>query len=134
MSRQNVDTVRRSNAAINRADIDQALRAFHPDVEWCDLMHAPDTPESVLGVPAVKALMMRWATAFDEFTMEIEEYIDAGDSVVCVTHSHGKGMASGLQIDLRAAEVYEFEDGQIVRVTWGYADKGAALHAVGKPE
>jgi ketosteroid isomerase-like protein len=75
--------------------------------------------------------MTQWLTAFDEFTMELEEYVDARDSVVCVTHSHGKGTASGLSIDLRAAEVYEFEDAQITRVTWGYADKRAALQAVG---
>jgi ketosteroid isomerase-like protein len=129
---QNVEVVKRSNAAINSGEYDRALDALHPDVEWRDFMHAPDAPECVRGVPAVRALMSQWLTAFDEFTMEIGEYIDAGDSVVCVTHSHGKGKASGLEIDLHAAEVYEFEDGQIVRVTWGYADKSAALQAVGK--
>jgi ketosteroid isomerase-like protein len=131
MSRENVDTVKRSNAALNSGDYDGALDAFHRDVEWRDIMHAPDVPESVRGVSAVRALLQQWLTAFDEFTMEIEEYIDAGDSVVCVTHSHAKGTASGLEIDMHAAEVYEFGDGQIVRVTLGYPDKGAALNAVG---
>jgi ketosteroid isomerase-like protein len=94
-------------------------------------MHAPDVPECVRGAPAVRALFQRWLTAFDEFTMEIKEYVDAGDSVVCVTHSHAKGKASGLEIDMHAAEVYEFEDGQIVRATLGYPDRGAALETVG---
>jgi uncharacterized protein len=131
MSQANVDTVKRSNAALNRGDYDGAVDAYHPDVDFRDFMHAPDVPEYVRGVSAVRALLMRWLTAFDEFTMEIEEYIDAGDSVVCVTHSHAMGKASGLEIDMHAAEVYEFDDGQIVRATFGYPDKGAALKAVG---
>ena len=129
-----MNTVKRSNAAINSGNYEEALGALHPEVEWRDLMHAPDAPEYVRGVPAVRALMSQWLTVWEEFTMEIGEYIDAGNSVVCVTHSHGEGKASGLEIDLHAAEVYEFEDGQIVRVTWGYPDKGAALKAVGPGE
>ncbi len=72
MSQENVDTVKRSNAALNSGDYDGALDAFHDDVEWRDIMHAPDVPKSVRGVSAVRALLRQWLTAFDEFTMEIE--------------------------------------------------------------
>jgi hypothetical protein len=53
MSQDNVDAVRRSNAAINRGDTDGALDAFHPDVQWRDFMHAPDAPEHVVAAAAL---------------------------------------------------------------------------------
>jgi ketosteroid isomerase-like protein len=134
MSHANVEIIKRGTASLNARDHDGALADFHPDVEWRDLMHAPDVPERVQGVAAVRAIMEQWDEAFDEFTANVEEYIDVGDRVVCVTHWHAKGKGSGVAVDLRAADVYEFEDGKIVRVTQGYADKDAALEALGSRE
>lgn len=121
----------RVNAAFNDGDLERVLADFHPDAEWRDLMHAPDVPECVRGIAAIHGIWTQWQEAFDEFTAEIEECVDAGERVVGVTHWRATGKGSGLASDLRAAEVYEFEDGRIVRVTLGYADKAAALEAVG---
>jgi ketosteroid isomerase-like protein len=131
MSRENVEKIRRANAALNAGDDEGVLADFHPDVEWRDLMHAPDVPERVRGVAAVRAILDQWHEAFDEFTAEIDEYLDVGESVVCVTHWRAKGKESGVAIDLRAADVYEFVDGEVVRVTQGYPDRAAALEATG---
>jgi ketosteroid isomerase-like protein len=129
MSKENVDKVKRAIAALNARDSDRVLADFHPDVEWRDLMHAPDVPERVRGVAAVRSIMDQWDETFDEFTAEIGEYIDAGDRVVCVTQWHAKGKGSGVVIHLNAADVYEFRDGRIAAVTQGYPDKAAALEA-----
>ncbi len=131
MSRENVELTRRSNAALNRGDREAAFAAFHPDVEWCDLQHAPDAPERLHGLAAVQAYTELWYDAFEDFTAEVEEYIDAGDFVVTVTRWRGTGKESGLAIDLSAAEVTEFADGKVTRITVGYTDKRAALKAVG---
>jgi ketosteroid isomerase-like protein len=134
MSQENVEKVKRAIAALNAGDSDRVLADFHPDVEWRDLMHAPDVPERVRGVAAVRTIMEQWTETFDEFTAEIGEYIDAGDRVVCVTHWHAKGKGSGVAIDLNAADVYKFRDGRIVGVTQGYPDKAGALEAAGLSE
>jgi ketosteroid isomerase-like protein len=134
MSQENVEKIKRAIASLNVGDDDGVLADFHPNVEWRDLMHAPDVPERVRGVAAVRTIMDQWNEAFDEFTAEIDEYIDAGDRVVCVTHWRAKGKGSGVAIDLHAADVYEFKDGQVVRVTQGYPDKAAALEAAGLSE
>ncbi|GAC1434238.1 MAG: hypothetical protein NVSMB51_00950 [Solirubrobacteraceae bacterium] len=131
MSQENVETLKRTFASFNDRDRDGALAGFHPDVEWRDLDHAPDAPERVRGVAAMGALWDQFEEAFDEFAAETEEYTDVGDCVVCVTHWRAKGKGSGVPIGLRSADVYEFEDGAIIRVTLGYADKQAALEAVG---
>jgi ketosteroid isomerase-like protein len=134
MSQQNVEVVRRSNAAFNRGDRDEAFADYHPDVELRDLQHAPDAAELVRGIAAVYVIWDQWNAAFHEFTAEIEECVDAGEFVVAVVRWRATGGASGLAVDQRTADLYEFEDGSIVRVTLGYLDKRAALEAVGLAE
>ena len=134
MSRENVEIMRRLNAAFNRRDRETMFATYHPDVEWCDLQHAPDAPERLHGVAAVKAYLDQWYEAFDDCTAEIEEYIDAEQFVVTLTHWRATGKGSALVIDLHTADVVELSEGRIVQVTIGYADKSAALKAVGLEE
>ena len=134
MSQENVEIVRRINAAFNRGDRDAMFAPYHADVEWRDLQHAPDAPERLRGVDAVAAYIDQWQDAFDDFTAEIDEYIDAGACVLVATHWRAKGKDSGLAIDLHTVDVVEFADGEIVRVTIGFSTKADALKAVGLEE
>jgi ketosteroid isomerase-like protein len=131
MSRESLETIHQANAAWNRGDFGTLADFFDPAVEWRDLAHAPDTPETVAGIGAVMSIWEEWAGTFDELRAEVSEYIDAGDSVVCVTRWYGRGKASGLVIDQSQADVFELRQGKIVRVTLAYPDKAAALEAVG---
>jgi uncharacterized protein len=128
---ENVEIVRRANVCLKNGDRDGALADYHPDVEWRDLQHAPDTPECVHGVSAIRALWDQWEQAFDEFNANIEEFVDAGDRVVTLTRWRAQGKGSGLALDLRTADVFELAGKRIVRVTMGYTDMAAALEAVG---
>jgi uncharacterized protein len=134
VSQENVEILRRSNAALRRGDLTGIYADFDSDVEWRDLQHAPDMPECVHGLESLSGVLQQWLAAFDSFAAEVEEYIDAGDAVVTITRWHGTGKESGLPIDAYTAEVYEFADGRVVRVTAGYPDRAAALKAVGLEE
>ena len=131
MSKENVEAIRRSNEAFNRGDLDEALAPYHPDVEWEDLNHPPDLTAKARGTHEIRAILAYWHNSFDEFTAHIEEFVEAGDAVVCVTRWHGRGVGSGLAVDATSAEVYEFEDGRIVRATLGYPSRAEALHTAG---
>ncbi|HEY7836292.1 MAG TPA: nuclear transport factor 2 family protein [Solirubrobacteraceae bacterium] len=134
MSQENVETLRRANEAFKHGDRETALADYHPDVEWIDLAHAPDSPERVRGVLALRNIWDQWEQAFDDFGAEIEEYIDAGRCVVAMTRWHARGKGSGVVTDLQQVDVFEFEDGKIVKVTLAYPDKGTALEAAGVSE
>ena len=121
------------NAAFNRRDRDALFAYYHPDVELRDLQHAPDAPERLIGIDAIRAYWDQWDDAFDDFTAEIEQYIDAGACVLTATHWHATGKDS-VEIDLHTVDVVEFADGKLVRVTIGYADRDEALQAVGLEE
>jgi ketosteroid isomerase-like protein len=134
MSQENVEVARRANALFGAGDMEALIGLYHPDAEWRDLQHGPDTPEAVHGRAAIFALWTQWLETFDDFTVEIYEYIDAHPWVICPTRWSGTGRQSGATIDLRTADAYEFREGKVVRAVLSYPDVETALKAVGLEE
>ena len=133
MSQENVEIVRRANAAFNARDIAGSLRFFSSDFEFVD--HAAAVGEDAgTGREEFRRLMESWLEAFPDFRAETEEFIDAGDRVVCVTQWCGTGASSRLDYHQSAAEVYSLREREVVRAEFGFADRAAALKAVGLEE
>jgi ketosteroid isomerase-like protein len=131
MSRASVDIVRRGTALLNEGRWDALFEMYHPDVEFCDLRSAVDTPQILRGVKTLRDLLTSWGDAWTEFGSEVYEYIDADPYVVCDTRWYGIGRESNVPIDVRQADVCEVRDGRVIRVTLGYASKEKALEALG---
>ncbi len=131
MSQENVEIMRRLNAAFNAGDIETAVALFDSEAELTDLLNAPDVPQSVRGMAAIREVFVAWMDAFDDFAGDVSEYVDAGRAVICMTHYHGTGKGSGLTVDFYAADVHELHDGLVVRSMLGYESKAQALEAVG---
>ena len=66
MSKENLEVGKRSNAALNRGDIDGALEVFAPDARLRDLNSAPDQPVAVESIEAIRETWSLWIAAFDE--------------------------------------------------------------------
>jgi ketosteroid isomerase-like protein len=130
VSEENVEVMRRSNAAFNRGDVEEALSHFHPDVHWRDLNHPPDSSECLEGTAALREVWTQWDVS-GSLSAEVTEYVDAGDAVVCVTRWRIHGAGSGVDVETTWADVYELEDGLVVRATVGYASREDALKALG---
>ena len=100
MSQENVETVRRANAAFNRGDVDTALERLAPDAELRDLLNAPDQSTWVKGDEAIRETWTLWIDAFDELRADVNEYIDAaaaaGLTEVRVVHGRGTGVQRGM--------------------------------------
>jgi ketosteroid isomerase-like protein len=134
MSQENVEIVRRANAAFNEGDYDGFADSLHPEIEFRDHARAADASDALKGTEALLSLLSQWRESFDDFRAEISEYIDAGDHVVCVTRWTGIGKASNAAVDVSQVDVYELRQGKIVRATLAYSDKAQALEAVGSRE
>ena len=130
MSQENIEIVRRGNAAFNRGDVDVFLEMLAPDAEFRDLANAPDQAPVVKGRAAIHEVWTLWLSAFDEFSADVDEYIDRGDAVICAVHWLGQGKGSGMSIDTHQFDVYELREGRIVRATLGFQSKAEALAAV----
>jgi len=133
MSQENVEIVRRSNAAFNRGDVDETLAFFAPEAVWHSRADEPDTG-SYQGREAIREMAQMWREMFAEFRLELDEYIDAGDEYVVVSgRMSGRGRGSGAEVRDLYTWVVRLRNGSVVEVA-EYADKAQALEAVGLPE
>jgi ketosteroid isomerase-like protein len=130
MTQANVEIVMRIIASFNQGDLDAAAELVHPNAEWRDLSHAPDTPEVLAGVEAILAVAELWAQAFDRFGVDVYEYIDADPWVVCDTRWYGTGRGSAAGGEIHQADAYELKLGKVARAVLACPDTATALQAV----
>jgi uncharacterized protein len=71
-----------------------------------------------------------WGAAWAEWSIEPEEFIDAGDSVIVFFRMKTKGRGSGVEVERQDALVYKLRNGTIVRGDY-YNNREQALKAVG---
>jgi ketosteroid isomerase-like protein len=70
---------------------------------------------------------------FDDATAEVNELIDAGDTVVVGSTLHGRGRQSGVETKFPFWQVWTIENGKFVRGR-GFATRVEALEAAGLRE
>jgi ketosteroid isomerase-like protein len=104
---------------------------FAPDAEFVDIANAPDQHQTIKGRDAIRETWSRWMEPFDELSAHVEEFTGAGDFVLCATHWVAHGKESGLSVDLRQFDLYEFRQGKIVSATLGLKSKEEATEAAG---
>jgi ketosteroid isomerase-like protein len=131
MSQENVEIARQANETLNQGDLEGVLEFYAIDAEFRDLRSAPDQPVIVTGRDAMRRVWAEWSAAFDELRAEVDEWIEAGDAVIAHAHWWGTGRESGLAIDTRQYDLFEFDGGKIVRAVLGYESKKEALEAAG---
>ena len=126
MSEENVEILRRGYQHwLTTGEI----RA-HPDFVWdVSKLGWPDQ-QIYLGAAGADQFNAEWADAWDGWEIEVEDYIDAGESVVAIVNQRGRSKATGIPVDMRFAQVWTFQDGQAIRMQM-YASPDDALAAVG---
>jgi ketosteroid isomerase-like protein len=70
-----------------------------------------------------------WFEAFD-YQEHLDELIDGGEQVVSVTTGHGRGRASGTNVQMTFYLVWTLCDGRVVRLVW-FRTRDEALKAAG---
>jgi ketosteroid isomerase-like protein len=94
-------------------------------------VHDHDTPDQgdYLGHEGVRRWLEDWGDAWAQWSIEPDEFIDAGNAVVIFIQMHTKGRGSGIEAQRQDALVYEVGDGMITRIDY-YNDRELALKAV----
>jgi ketosteroid isomerase-like protein len=126
VSEENVDVVRRAWEASTRRDNEAVFRLYDPEVEIHDVFY----DRTYHGLDGVRDYFHEWVSTFDEWGAEVEEWIDAGDDVIAVLRSHGRGKRSGVPVEERQSHVWTLRHGKLWRLRI-YASKDKALKAVG---
>ena len=137
MSRENVELVRQLYHAVARGDTGAVLMAYHPEVEW-DFLRSPFRDflrhDAYRGHDGIRSLIReRTEEAWADVEDRLEELIDAGEQVVAVVRSRGRGLASGVEVSREHAGIWTIRGDLIVRVAW-VGSRDEALEAVGLRE
>src|SRR5690349_4974583 len=132
MSQENVDLVREMCEAFLAGNLLGSLETLHPDVVWHGTIGGLDEMRTAHGHHEVIEGFAESVRDWERHSLEVERYIDAGDSVVVFWHENGRGKASGVEVETRTAVVYTVGEGKVVEVQ-GYMERAAALEALGLP-
>jgi uncharacterized protein len=132
MSGENVEIVRRAFEAWNSGDPEAAIALLDPDIEWRLPPNFPDA-QAWHGRDAVVQGLTGVAGAWDEFRVDVQELIDAGDRVLALVRFHGRGAITGLDLGGVSVDgqVWTIRDGKAVDVQM-YNGSRDALRAIGR--
>lgn len=110
----NADIIREHYAASDRGDLDGMLAPFAPDVRWTEAAGFPYAG-TYIGPDAVAAnVFRRIQEDWDDYTVAIDEVIDAGDVVVGIGTYSGIFRRTGRFFAARVAHVWRLADGEVV--------------------
>ena len=122
-----VEAVRQAIDAFNRADMDAMLALAGDDFEY-DWSRSLAPNRGIYKGPEgfMEFINEQW-NMFDDFRLEVHEYIPRGQHVVVTATVHGRGR-QGIPVSANPAHVYTFENGRLVRITL-YQERDEALAA-----
>jgi ketosteroid isomerase-like protein len=129
MAHDNVELVRRGVANVH-----EFWGMLDEYVVW-DLRGwpMPDLDPVHVGRDAVIAASTHYWGTWDDYEVQAEEILDAGQSVVVILHERGRGKGSGAPFDQRHPQVWTFRDSRIIR--WeSFPGRAEALEAAGLSE
>lgn len=132
MGETEVDTLRRSYAALNDGDVDTALAALDDAAVWYE---SPELPGGDVfhGREAVRSFLSEFLADWRQFHQEVEDVVKAEDDRFAVLiHLTAVGRMSGIEADTRYAHVWTMRDGKGIKVE-GYRDQDAARRSVSAP-
>jgi ketosteroid isomerase-like protein len=132
MPADNLEVVRQTCAAWERGDWAASAEFFAPGIEVVYSSSAfPDAGTYRGGSRALDA-WGRWLEAWEEFSMEFVDVIDAGENIVALNRIRGRGKESGASVGADVGVIFNCNDGIIRRMV--FCDRHKALEAAGLSE
>jgi ketosteroid isomerase-like protein len=130
MSQENVDRLRRSVEHFV-ATGEPESEVLHEDIEIHDhdILDAGD----YRGLAGYRRWLEDFMSAWSEFGIQPEEYLDAGETVVVVSRMTATGCGSGVKVERQDAMVCKMLDRQVVQIDY-YNNREQALEALGLRE
>jgi uncharacterized protein len=133
MSRENVERLRRGYEHLI-ATGDFLNENFHAEFVWdMSTFHGWPEQQTYLGIEGARQFIAEWTSAWDDWELEVEDYIDAGDRVVVIGRQRGRSKPTGVLVEMHFGQVWTTRGGQGIRMQM-YASPEEALEAAGLSE
>jgi ketosteroid isomerase-like protein len=118
----------RGYAAFNRKDHDALFELMEPDFVWHEALEVPGRKGAV-GRDEFAGYMRGFERLWEDFAFEIVEVDEMGDDMALAKmRAHGRGRASGEQMELEIYHLWRFRNGRVARMD-AYLDEGEARDA-----
>ncbi len=132
MSQERVEIVRAVYEQWSEGDFRASADLLDPHVV---LVLGPEFPDAGMhsGVEAVAAYTRGLLEPWTHFTMEAEEIIAAGDSVLAAVRQRGVGSTSGVPTVLSYFTLWTFRGRKVIHIE-SFRERAEALKAAGLPE
>jgi uncharacterized protein len=117
-NRSNVETVRRGYELYAAGDLEGVAGLFTGDAELADaggLGVAGTAAGTRYGPEGFLQASEEALEAFEDYRVEAEEFIDAGEAVVVSVRIAGRGRASGAELEMRLAHLWVLRNGKVIR-------------------
>lgn len=116
MSQSNVDVIRGMYDAFATGDVEAVLGAMSPDIVWNEAENFPYADNSPYHGPQAVAdgVFARCGGEWDGFGVEVEELLDAGETVVAFGRYTGTYKATGRTQNPQIVHVWRLKDGKAV--------------------
>ncbi len=138
MSQENVEIVRDVMELMNSApsggpaEARALLDRFAPDVR-IDMSRRVFNPDVYEGHDGLRRLGKEVGQVWEEFRIEPERFVDAGDRVIVIEVRRGRGSGSGVEVEQRSGVIWTLRDGKVVAMETDL-DPEEALEAAGEQE
>jgi len=132
MSTAGVEVVRGIYDAFAKGDVPGVLGLFDEGIVWNEAEHFPYADGNpYVGPQAVlEGVFARCIGEWDGFAAQVDELIDAGDTVVALGRYLGTCKATGRAQSTQMAHVWRVEKGKVVRFQQ-YADTLGVARVIG---
>jgi ketosteroid isomerase-like protein len=131
MSRENLELVRAAFEEFSRTG-NSPLWLFDREIEWHTRLDLADAGTRK-GHEGILRLRAEWTETFEDFHLELDELIDAGDCVVAVTRLCGRPRDGSQDLELHETQVWKLREHKVVEVR-AYRTRAEALETVRAPE
>jgi ketosteroid isomerase-like protein len=128
MAGENLELVRLAHEALNGGDMDALLALC--DVEFrLDMSDRVFNPAVYEGHDGILRFYSEVRDVWESYLWEPEKLLPAGENVVALLRSGGRGRGSGVEVEGRTAMVWTVQDGRATALRF-FRDRDAALKAV----
>lgn len=104
-------------AAFNRGDLAGFADHASEDVTWVEWSGRPEGPTGERhGRDRMRRSLEDLFEAWESYHLELEELTEAGDQVLALVREHGRGRASGVEVDSRWGYLITVENGLMTRI------------------
>jgi ketosteroid isomerase-like protein len=129
MSQENVEIVRRALEGFVAGEIRWETMDEEVEIHDHDILDAGE----YRGHSGFTRWLEDWSTGLPVVSLELQEFIDAGDAVVAVFLLKAKARGSSVDVERQDGIVYRLRNGKVIRLDY-YNSRHQALKAVGLAE